>query len=346
MILLDTRRMDNFPSYGREQPTHKEVYHSSEHSIHHNNHPHHHNTHSYHQSYHPSDNRRSEPREQREPRKPRNQKEEQQLADLKKFGQDFKLSEPPMDKKPTGQQQPQPTQQFTAPSSIPVTKPPQNTHILPTQATTPSQPTSTLHLHQAPASLPTQRQSPASEPQSASSTNSNITNVGLPQQQQQPPSTSQQQQVPTPQSQPSQTNSQVNPETSSHHDIKGSEDENSVVNSNLNPNAKEFVFNPNAKPFNPVSIELVDATCGIFIFLIKSLYRIHIFTFFFPQRSPSTTTPPRVQTPQIAPQPPPPLTQSQIGSVPPSVGFQQNMLHYVMAQPFPVQSQPRFPKRG
>lgn len=256
--------MDNFSSYGREQPTHKETYHS-EHSIHHNNHPHHHNTHSYshqtcQQSYHPSDNRRSEPREQREPRKPRNQKEEQQLADLKKFGQDFKLSDPSIDKKATGQQQPQPTQQFTAPNSIPLTKPPQNAHILPPQATTPSQPTSNLHLHQAPTSLPTQRQSPASEAQTASSNNSNITITGVPQQPQQPPPTSsqqQQQQESTPQSQPSQSNSQVNPETSSHHDSKGLEDDNSVVNSNLNPNAKEFVFNPNAKPFNPVSIHML-----------------------------------------------------------------------------------------
>lgn len=63
---------------------------------------------------------------------------------------------------------------------------------------------------------------------------------------------------------------------------------------------------------------------------------------FLPQRSPSTTTPPRVHTPQIAP-----AAQAQ-GSFP-SVAFQHNMVHpaaYVIQTPtFPV-PQTRIQKRG
>ncbi|KAK8723630.1 hypothetical protein OTU49_011473 [Cherax quadricarinatus] len=84
-----------------------------------------------------------------------------------------------------------------------------------------------------------------------------------------------------------------------------------ISHSKLNPNAKEFVFNPNAKPFSP--------------------------------RSPSTTTPPRPhtpQTPQIPPNQPPQMPGG------PPVGMHQAMVLTTHTQSFAVQQPPRFPKRA
>lgn len=52
-------------------------------------------------------------------------------------------------------------------------------------------------------------------------------------------------------------------------------DKNVVQTSKLNPNAKEFVFNPNTKPFIPVSIILID------MYIFKLLIYHYYFCFIY-----------------------------------------------------------------
>lgn len=279
------------------------------------------------------DHRKQEPREQREPRKQRTNKEEQ-IADLKKFSQDFKLSEQ-AEKKAQNQQHQPPIQQHllqpqepTQQASQQHAQQPQHHQQQPRQQPPPQpqQPMPPPQTQQPPP--PPQQQPPPPQPQQPQPPQ---TQQAPPPQQppsHMPPQQSQHRQTPPvttpvpqgpqqnvsqsphhPQNPPTMTMSSVAEVSKAHEEVD--KISSTVSHSKLNPNAKEFVFNPHAKPFSP--------------------------------RSPSTTTPPRPhtpQTPQIPTNQPPQMTGC-------PVGFQQAMVSaaYVMSQPFAVQ-QARFPKRG
>ncbi|XP_050729991.1 ataxin-2 homolog isoform X4 [Eriocheir sinensis] len=322
------------------------------------------------------DHRKAEPREQREPRKMRNK--EEQIADLKKFSEDFKLSDQP-EKKAQGQgqqqqpqqqqqqqqppqqqqqhhhqhqhqqpppptqqqqQQPPPTSQPPPPQAQPHPQPQPQTQPPPQPQQQPpppqQQPPQPPQLQQPPPPTPQQhhqhhqQQPPPPQPQQPPPPQQQppppIPQTHLPPQhlppqqhpqpQRQtppvtsvtmgPPQTAQQPPPHHPQNPPTMTMSPAAEMSKPHDEME--KIATTVTHSKLNPNAKEFVFNPHAKPFSP--------------------------------RSPSTTTPPRPhtpQTPQIPPNQPPQLAPG------PPVGIPHMVL---TSQSFAIQPQPpRFPKR-
>ncbi|KAK7063175.1 Ataxin 2-like [Halocaridina rubra] len=276
------------------------------------------------------DHRKQAPLEQREPRSKRTNKEEQ-FAGLRKFSQDFKLSEQSEKKAQTQQQQhqqPPPPQQIQQLQESSQQSLQQHSHQQRQQPPPQQQPPPTPQTQPPPQTQqpppPQPQQPPPIQPQPPTQSQPPPTHMPPPPPQQAPQRQTPPVSTPIPQGPPQSVsqsphhpqNPSVAMPLSSVNEVKSHEEveklSSAVSNSKLNPNAKEFVLNPHAKPFSP--------------------------------RSPSTTTPPRPHTPQppqIATNQPPQMAGC------PTVGYPQAMVSgaYVMAtsQPFPVQKT-RFPK--